>query len=92
MGDLAHMMPVIHPYVVAAEGKAHGADWRINEPQHGYLTPAKLLAMTAIDLLHGDAAPAREILAKFEPAMTKEAYLAFQRGLFKKERYAPSGD
>jgi len=91
MGDLAHMMPVIHPYVVAAEGKAHGADWRINEPQHAYLTPAKLLAMTAIDLLHGDAAPAKEILAKFEPAMTKEAYLAFQRGVFKKERYAPAG-
>jgi amidohydrolase len=90
MGDLAHMMPVIHPYLVAAEGKAHGADWRINEPQHGYLTPAKLLAMTAIDLLYGDAAPAKEILAKFEPAMTKEAYLAFQRGLFKKERYTPA--
>ncbi len=90
MGDLAHLMPVIHPYVVAAEGKAHGADWRINEPQHGYLTPAKLLAMTAIDLLHGEAAPAREILAKFEPAMTKEAYLAYQRGLFKKERYTPA--
>ena len=88
MGDLAHLMPVIHPYVVAAEGKAHGADWRINEPQHGYLTPAKLLAMTAIDLLHGDAAPANEILTKFEPAMTKESYLAFQRGLFKKESYA----
>ena len=88
MGDLAHLMPVIHPYVVAAEGHAHAADWRINEPQHGYLTPAKLLAMTAIDLLYGDAAPARDILAKFEPAMTKEAYLAHQRGLFKKERYA----
>jgi amidohydrolase len=90
MGDLAHMMPVIHPYVVAAEGKAHGADWRINEPQHGYLTPAKLLAMTAIDLLYDNASPAKEILAKFEPAMTKEAYLAFQRGLFKKERYTPA--
>jgi hypothetical protein len=48
------------------------------------------LAMTAIDLLHGDAAPAKEILAKFEPAMTKEAYLAFQRGLFKNEHYAPA--
>jgi len=35
MGDLAHLMPVIHPYIVAAEGKAHGADWRINEPEHG---------------------------------------------------------
>jgi metal-dependent amidase/aminoacylase/carboxypeptidase family protein len=88
MGDIAHLMPVIHPYVASARGKAHGADFRINEPEHGYLTPAKLLAMTAIDLLHGDAAPAKEILAKFEPAMTKEAYLAFARGLFKKERYA----
>jgi amidohydrolase len=88
MGDIAHMMPVIHPYVVAAEGKAHGADWRINEPVHGYLTPAKLLAMTAIDLLYGDAAAARDILAKFAPAMTKEAYLAFQRGLFRTESYA----
>jgi metal-dependent amidase/aminoacylase/carboxypeptidase family protein len=88
MGDLAHLMPAIHPYVVAAEGKAHGADWHINEPQHGYLTPAKLLAMSAIDLLYEDAAPAREILAEFEPAMTKEAYLAFQRGFFRKERHA----
>ena len=45
--------------------------------------------MTAIDLLWDDAAPAREIVANFTPAMTKDAYLAFQRGLFKKERYAP---
>jgi amidohydrolase len=88
MGDIAHLMPVIHPYVASARGKAHGADFRINEPEHGYLTPAKLLAMTAIDLLYGDAAPAKEILAEFEPAMTKEAYLAFARGLFKKELYA----
>jgi metal-dependent amidase/aminoacylase/carboxypeptidase family protein len=87
MGDIAHLMPVIHPYVAAATGKAHGADWRINDPQHGYLTPAKLLAMTAIDLLHGDAARARDILADFKPAMTKEGYLAFARDLFQKERY-----
>jgi amidohydrolase len=88
MGDLAHLMPVVHPYVVAAEGHAHAADWRISDPQHAYVTPAKLLAMTAIDLLSGEAAPAREILDTFEPAMTKEAYLAFQRGLFKTERWA----
>jgi hypothetical protein len=51
------------------------------------LTPAKLLAMTAIDLLYGDAAPAREIHDRFEPVMTNEGYLADQRGLFKKEHY-----
>jgi hypothetical protein len=50
--------------------------------------PAKLLAMTAIDLLHGDAAAAREIVDQFQPTITKDAYLALQRGLSKKERYA----
>jgi hypothetical protein len=44
--------------------------------------------MTAIDLLYGDAAPAKEILAQFSPAMTKEAYLEFQRSLFRTERFA----
>ena len=48
MGDIAHMKPVIHPYVASARGKTHGADFRINEPEHAYLTPAKLLAMTSI--------------------------------------------
>src|SRR5712672_464843 len=89
MGDIAHIMPVIHPYVASALGKTHGADFRINEPEHAYLTPAKLLAMTAIDLLYADAAPAKKIIADFQPAFTKDTYLAFERGLFKKERYKP---
>lgn len=87
MGDIAHMKPVIHPYVAAAHGKTHGADFRITEPEHAYLSPAKLLAMTAIDLLWDDAAPARQILGQFQPAMTKDEYLAFERSLFKTERW-----
>jgi amidohydrolase len=88
MGDIAHMIPVIHPYVASALGKTHGADFRINEPEHAYLTPAKLLAMTAIDLLWDDAAPARQVIADFKPAFTKDDYLAFERGLFRTERYS----
>src|SRR3984885_2518107 len=87
MGDIAHLMPVIHPYVASARGKTHGADFHIHEPQHAYLTPAKLLAMTAIDLLYDEAAQARQIIKDFQPAMDKEQYLAFARGLFKKKRY-----
>src|SRR5262249_43163094 len=90
MGDIAHMKPVIHPYVASAQGKTHGADFRITEPEHAYLTPAKLLAMTAIDLLYHDAAPAPHVLADFKPAMSKDEYLAFARGLFKTERWKPS--
>src|SRR5271170_226049 len=88
MGDIAHLMPVIHPYVASAKGKNHGADFHIHEPQHAYLTPAKLLAMTAIDLLYDNGAQAKEIIGEFKPAMTKAEYLAFARGLFKKERYS----
>ena len=91
MGDIAHLMPVIHPYVASAQGKTHGADFRINEPQHAYLSPAKLLAMTAIDLLWDDAAPARKVIADFDPAFTKDSYLEFERGLFKTERYKAAG-
>ncbi len=91
MGDIAHMMPVVHPYVSCATGRTHGADFRITEPEHAYLTPAKLLAMTAIDLLWDDAAQARKIIAEFEPAMTKEKYLAFERGIFKTERWKAEG-
>jgi hypothetical protein len=90
MGDIAHLMPVIHPYLASATGKTHGADFRITEPEHAYLTPAKLLAMTAIDLLWGDAMPARQVIADFAPAFTKDSYLAFARDLFKTERYNPA--
>ena len=44
--------------------------------------------MTAIDLLYDNAHAARQIIGDFHPAMTKDGYLAFARGLFKKERYA----
>jgi amidohydrolase len=87
MGDIAHMIPVIHPYIASAVGKTHGADFRITEPEHAYLTPAKLLAMTAIDLLWDDAAPARKVISDFQPAFTKDTYLEFERGLFKTERW-----
>jgi len=71
-------------------GQDPRADFRINEPEHAYLTPAKLLAMTAIDLLYGDAEPARNIIATSNPPFTKDSYLAFERGLFKKEHYSPA--
>lgn len=73
----------------SARGKTHDADFRINEPEHAYLAPAKLLAITAIDLLYGDAEPAKQILADFRPAMSKDEYLAFGLDLFRTERWKP---
>jgi hypothetical protein len=49
--------------------------------------PAKQLALMAVDLLWDDAGAARDILKAWKPRMTKEAYLAFQRGTAKTELY-----
>jgi hypothetical protein len=47
--------------------------------------------MTAIGLFYPDAAPAKQIMADFQPVFTKDTYLAFERGPFKKERYKAEG-
>jgi amidohydrolase len=92
MGDIAHIMPTIHPYVRGAAGVIHSADWSISEPEHAYVSPAKLMAMTAIDLLYDDAGEARHIMDAFVPKLTKDAYLAFQRNLFGKQTFQEGGN
>jgi amidohydrolase len=87
MGDICHIMPAIHPYIGGAEGSGHSADWRIVDPDMAYLTPAKVLAMTAVDLFYDNAQKAKEILDKSKPRMTKEEYLQYQRNTFRTELF-----
>ncbi len=81
MGDLSHVMPVLHPYMGGARGTGHGADFEIVDRELAYVGPAKMLASMAVDLLGDGAAGARAVLAGSTPRMTREAYLTFQRGL-----------
>jgi amidohydrolase len=87
MGDLSQVMPVLHPYMGGARGPGHSADFAIVDPDLGYVQPAKALAAMAVDLLADGAAGAREVLAGPRPAMTREGYLAFQRGIARRESY-----
>lgn len=87
MGDLSQVMPVLHPYMGGARGPGHSADFAIVDPDLGYVQPAKALAAMAVDLLADGAAGAREVLAGSRPSMTREGYLAFQRGIARRERY-----
>ncbi len=87
MGDLAQVMPIIHPYVGGAKGTSHGADFVIEDQNLIYLTNAKGLASMVVDLLCDGAAVGREVLAKAKPPMTKEAYLEFQRRMSRREVY-----
>jgi metal-dependent amidase/aminoacylase/carboxypeptidase family protein len=46
MGDVSQLMPVIHPYVVAASDTGHGCDYLIQDYALGVLTAAKAMVMT----------------------------------------------
>jgi len=87
MGDLAQVMPVLHPYIGGACGTGHGADYQISDKQLAYVTTAKLLAAMAVDLLGDGARVGREVVAKAKPPMTREAYLALQRSITRQEMY-----
>ena len=87
MGDISHVMPTLHPYMGGASGMGHGANFQITDPALAYLGPAKALAMTAVDLLWSDAGAARSIMARVKPRMTRAEYLAFQRGINRRELF-----
>lgn len=75
VGDLAHLMPVLHPMVGGAMGSLHAADFHVEDFYAAAVLPAKLMAMTVVDLLYGDAEEAKRVIDAFEPELTKEGYL-----------------
>jgi len=87
MGDISQIMPALHPAVGGATGIAHSADFQIEDKELAYLAPAKLLAMSVIDLLHDNAEKGNEILDHHTPLMTKQEYLTLQEEIFKTEIY-----
>ena len=87
MGDVSQIMPVIHPYAVAATGDAHGADYVVQDYELAVVVAAKAMATTVIDLLADGGRRAAEIKANYRAPMTKEAYLSLMRGMFKENTY-----
>ena len=87
MGDLSQIMPILHPYMGGATGTGHSAEFKIVDKQLGYIQPAKALACMAIDLLADGGIGARDVLRSAKPPMTREGYLAYQRGIARKELF-----
>jgi amidohydrolase len=87
MGDVSQIMPVIHPYVVAATGNAHGDDYVVQDYDLAVVKGAKAMAMTVIDLLANGAQRARDIKAGYKAPLTKQSYLSLMRGMFRDETY-----
>jgi len=87
MGDLSQIMPAVQGYMGGASGNGHGANYMIANHELVYLGQAKMLALTAIDLMWGEADAAQNILRNYKAPMTRAEYLAFQRGINKTEAY-----
>jgi metal-dependent amidase/aminoacylase/carboxypeptidase family protein len=87
MGDLSHIMPVIHPYTTAATGGGHGVDYLIEDYFQAVINPAKAMAMTVIDLLAGQAETAKAVLDTSPPQMSKQQYLDLQNSRLTEEFY-----
>lgn len=87
MGNISHIMPAIHPMIGGVTGTSHGSDYLVADPQLAVIVPAKIMAMTVIDLLADGAEKAKEILAGSKPAMTKQEYLTLMDSFFKDETF-----
>ncbi|MFP4456201.1 MAG: peptidase dimerization domain-containing protein [Clostridia bacterium] len=74
IGDVMHIMPAIHPYVGGMKGSGHTKKYEIEDPYLAFIVPAKILAMTAIDILADKAEVGLKIKGT-QPKMNKEEYL-----------------
>ena len=77
MGDLCHLIPAIQPTMGGWTGNLHAKNFAPTDTTLAYINPAKIMAMTVIDLLYDGATAAKEIKAAFVPKLTKEEYFNF---------------
>ena len=87
MGDVSQIMPVIHPYAVAATGNGHGNDYVVQDYELGVLTAAKAMSMTVVDLLADGAPRATQITASYDAPLDKAEYLSLMRTMYKEETF-----
>ncbi len=79
IGDLSQLIPCIQPTFGGFTGALHSQQFRIADQKLAYLDSARLLAMTAADLLFDGAAEGKKIQSSFHPVFTKQEYLDFLR-------------
>ncbi|MBR4960213.1 MAG: amidohydrolase [Clostridia bacterium] len=80
VGDLSMLLPVIQPSMGGFTGNLHSRQFGVQDPATAILLPAKMMAMTVVDLLWDGADGAAEVKEKFAPGLTKEEYIRSLEG------------
>jgi amidohydrolase len=85
MGDLSHIMPVIHPYIGGVTGALHGKDFAVTDFAAACLLPAKAMALCVADYLYDGAQLAKKIIAENKSLLTPAEYASKLDSYFKEE-------
>ncbi len=75
MGDIATVIPAVHGYTPGCCGTGHCIDFGIKDPQEAYVESSLLNVSLAVNLLHGDAAPARKIAERKKDLLPIPEYI-----------------
>jgi metal-dependent amidase/aminoacylase/carboxypeptidase family protein len=81
MGDVSMILPAIHPFVGGSVGGVHREAFKHVDEEIAYIIPAKVMAMTVVDLLYDNARLGKKIALEKKGKMTKEEYLMIHRKL-----------
>jgi amidohydrolase len=81
VGDLSHLIPIVHPFVTGTKGHLHTAEFCVTDYEAAVVLPAKLMAMCVIDLLADGGGEARRVKKEFQPHLNKEQYLELMQQL-----------
>ncbi|MDL2216084.1 amidohydrolase, partial [Ruminococcaceae bacterium OttesenSCG-928-N02] len=75
VGDVSYLMPAIQASIGGASGAFHSENYRLVDRDLAYITAAKAIVMTVIDLLADDAQTGIAVKEAYKPHFTKEQYL-----------------
>lgn len=75
LGDISHVKPCTHIWMGGIQGGLHTKGYHMEDEYAAYVLPAKVLALSVIDLLYDGASVAKDVIANYKPKLTKETYL-----------------
>ena len=77
VGDLTHVLPVLVFNTGGVAGHPHSSDFTVTDEDAAYLLTAKIMALSAYQLLKDGAAEAEKVKEAFDPRFTREAYIEY---------------
>jgi metal-dependent amidase/aminoacylase/carboxypeptidase family protein len=77
LGDFSCIIPTSRIRMGGMAGIGHSRTYEVVDKEVAYVVPAKVLAMTCIDLLYDRASAAKRIIECFEPSIPRDDYTEF---------------